>query len=126
TYIPPGDANMPSQNGLFEASAAHGIERTGKGVGFGAVKGIDPDLLSPCDYAYALVINSLSLDVSPDEVAYAGLFATDSRFATLLWSLEIYASAPLSSAGTGLSVVFASQSLLGLDDGSIRGASGAT
>ena len=58
--------------------------RPGKGAGFSAVRGVDPDLLSPGDYDYAMVIDTLALDVSPGDIAYAGLFATDSRFTTPL------------------------------------------
>ncbi len=115
TYIPPADATQPSMNGLLDASAAHRIERPGIGVGFSAVRGVDPDLITAGTYDLNMVITQLSLDVSSGEFGYAALFATDARFTSPLWSLEVTATST-----TSPTVAFTSMPLLGLDDGAIQ------
>lgn len=120
TYIPANDAMMPSKQGTLYASAAHSITVPGVGQGFSAVRGVDPDLLSAAAYDYTVWIDQLALDLSPGDTAWAGMFATDSRFTDPLWTLQVVARRPIAATGTRWDISFSSQSLLGLDDLAIR------
>ncbi|MBL8352451.1 MAG: PEP-CTERM sorting domain-containing protein [Burkholderiaceae bacterium] len=120
TYIPANDATMPSKQGTLYASAAHSIAVPGVGQGFSAVRGVDPDPLSAGAYDYTVWIDQLALDVSPGDTAWAGLFATDSRFTDPLWTLQVVATRPLAAGGIVWDIGFSSQGLFGLDDQAIR------